>query len=112
MHVRQRARETFLRAPFCGFGPGNVDIRRTLGDFGENRNGVGLYFGEARRDMQVMRFAATAVPHLTGSKQREQRRVPREYTEVAVGARNLDFVYLVVHERTLAGDDLQVQVLR
>jgi hypothetical protein len=31
--------------------------------------------------------------------------------EVPLGARNLDLVHLLVHERTFAGRDLQLQVL-
>ena len=57
---------------------------------------------------QVVRLAALPVPQLARAKQRQQRRVPGQDAEIAVGAGNLDLVDRLVHERTVGGDDLQL----
>ena len=82
-----------------------------LGDLRQDRDAIGLHFGEPERDRQVVLLRALAVPQLAGAEQRQQRRVARQDAEVAVGARDLDLVDRLVDERPVGRDDLQLQML-
>ena len=48
------------------------------------------------------------VPHLADRQRREQRRVPGQHAEIALGARDLDLVHLLADEQLVGRDDLQL----
>jgi len=68
--------------------------------------------GKAEREGEVVLLLPLAVPQLAGAEQGEQRRVPGQHAEVAVGAGNLDLVDPLVDERPIGRDDLQLDVRR
>ena len=95
---------------FWSFRAHDVHFVGTLRDLREDRHAIRLHFGEAERDHEVVNLLALAVPEVTDLQQREQRRVTREDAEVAVGARDLHLVHLLVHEQVVRRDDLERDV--
>ena len=73
-----------------------------------HRARVGLHLGEAERQRQVVLLRALAVPELAGAELRQQRRVAGQDAEVAVRAGDFDLVDLLVDQRTVSRDDLEV----
>ena len=63
---------------------------------------------EIARDRFVV--ASRCAKVVAGAEQRQQRRVPRQHAEIAVGARDLHFVDAFVDERSVRRHDLKVKV--
>ena len=60
-----------------------------------------------------MQHGPLPVPQFAHAEHREHRRVAGQDAEIALGPGDFDLVHLrLVHERTFAGDDLQVQLRR
>ena len=61
---------------------------------------------------EIVLLLPLAVPQLADLQHREQRRVPGQDAEVAVGAGDLHLVDRLVHERPIGRHDLQLQLRR
>src|SRR3954469_21893875 len=95
-----------------GFRARDVDLLGLLGDLREDGDALRLDFGKSEGNRQVVLLLTLPVPQLAGTEDGEQRRVPRQHAEVAVGSRDFDFVDGLVDERAIGGDALQLQLRR
>ena len=56
------SRDSFLGPLFRGFRARHIDLFGAFRDLGQDRHAIGLDFGEAKRDGQVVLLVAVAVP--------------------------------------------------
>ena len=83
-----------LRQPLLGallrrLGARDVDLVGLLGDLRQDRDPIGLHFGEPERDQTGSASPGPGGTRARRPEQREQRRVPRQDAEIAVGAGDL-----------------------
>ena len=91
----------------CFFGAADVDVLGEFGNLREHGHGVGQHLGQAGGDREHVALLADPVGEPTDGERREQRRVPRQHAEVALGAWQLDLVGLDAHEFAFGRDDAE-----
>src|SRR6266850_3662649 len=106
--------QVFLSAGQGGLRPGEIDLRGKLRRLRQNGNAVRQDFGEPADDSEVRRFlaAGVVVAQLSDSQFGNQRRVPRQYAEVAFGTRKLHFLRALAKLLSLRRDDHELDGFR
>src|SRR2546423_164830 len=84
-HVHGLLRDALLRALPGRLRARDVDLLRRLGDLREDRDAIGLHFGEPVGDREVLPLLSAPVPELAGAEDGEQWRVSRQHAEVPLG---------------------------
>ena len=88
---------------------GTVHLIDGRGNVGQKRQTVGSHFGQAAEHNKLGLLAAGMDRHDAGAQQRDHRRVPREHTEVAFGARDIDLIGLAGKRDLLRRDELEME---
>src|SRR4030095_5150021 len=86
------AGEPALGALLGALGTGAVDLRGPLGGVGKHDDLVVTDLSEAARDGQIVLVAPHPVHELADAERRQEGRVARQHTEIALAAGNDDLV--------------------
>src|SRR5882762_6066586 len=108
VHVFAPFRNTFFSPPFRAFRSFEIDLLSAFGRFGQNSDLIRQDLNKAPGDRQEKPSITFPVPQLPYFQFRKKGRVTRKDAEVSRGARDFQFVHLLVNDRAFRSDDGQI----